>query len=53
VARLPIAWQANGTFDEKEQTYVDTYSKVAHAKLYSTKTPPLGIILRITLPGSG
>ena len=26
-------------FAEKEQTYVDTYSKVAQAKLYTTKTP--------------
>lgn len=28
-----------GAFGEREQTYVDTYSKVAHAKLYTTKTP--------------
>jgi hypothetical protein len=28
-----------GAFGEREQTYVDTYSKAAHAKLYTTKTP--------------
>ena len=27
-----------GAFGEREQTYVDTYSKVAHAKQYTTKT---------------
>lgn len=33
----PIAWQANGTFDEQEQTFIDTYPRVAVCKLYTEK----------------
>ena len=36
-----------------QQTFVDTYARVAVCKLYTEKTALVGIMLRITLSGNG